>query len=359
MKKLIITLFILLSIIISSCSDDLTTFTKNFKQEIPATVTEKIILPRIDLLIQKTSILKLSIDNFVADASANNLQVAQNNLKEVSIIYAKLYIFNIGKVKDRFMNRRINFWPVFNISIEKNVEEGNFNKESIAKLGSATKNLPGLHYLLFKYDNNQTILDEYTTNSNRKDFLTFVSDEFQDNIKQLHNIWAISGDNFSNDFTINNEEGLQSSFNQLYNGIYNVLNVCKIKKIGKPAGLEKSNHINAEIVENFYANNSLDLVYNNLVSLEEVFFRTDITSISEYVKSITKNDELNTTIQTTINTAKSTIKLINNPLKVAITEDKANVEKLHNTLKELLVLLHTDVRSNLSIIITGTDTDGD
>ena len=95
MKKLIITLFILLSIIISSCSDDLTTFTKNFKQEIPATVTEKIILPRIDLLIQKTSILKLSIDNFVADASANNLQVAQNTREVKSRDDSLNYIFSI------------------------------------------------------------------------------------------------------------------------------------------------------------------------------------------------------------------------------------------------------------------------
>lgn len=358
MKKITLFICTILSVLITSCSDDAPE-DKNFKLEIPKSITSQIIMPRISSLVNKSSELQVTIGNFTTNATITNLEIAQNGLNEITKLYAKLYVFNIGEVKNNFMHRRINFWPVFNISIEKNIEEGNFTKESISKIGSAAKNLPSLNYLLFKYSDNQTILNEYKLNANRANFLTLVTDEFHQNIKILENIWSSNGLNFNETFTNNTTEGLQSSFNQLFNGLYNVINVCKIKKIGKPAGLEKSEHTNAEIVENFYASNSLDLVYNNLVSVEEIFFSTDIVSIASFIKSITKDDVLNDKILATFNTAKNTIKEIQNPLKEAIEKDTEKLIKLHNTLKELLVLMHNDVRSNLSLIITGTDTDGD
>ena len=129
--------------------------------------------------------------------------------------------------------------------------------------------------------------------------------------------------------------------------------------MGKPAGLEKSSHTNPEIVESFYTQNSIELMYNNIISVEQVFFSTEITSISEYVKSILKNDDLNIRIQENINSSKQLLSSISSSLNIAVDTDKATLKNIHEKLSELLVLLHTDVRSALSIIITGTDNDGD
>lgn len=357
MKKILF-ISLLIAVIAIGCSGDVTP-TTDFKKEVPKTVTQQLILPRLEMLVQKTTDLKTAIRTFSTNSSVDNLKNAQEKLTAVTELYAKMYAFNIGAAKNKFMNRKINFWPVFNISIEKNIQSGTFTKESILDLGSAAKNLPGLNYLLFKSDTPQAIIAEYTANANRGKFLTLVVNEFYDNIQQLQQIWSSNGQNYTNAFITNEATGLESSFNLLFNGLYNVVDNCKVTKVGKPGGLEKSQHTNPEIVENFYAANSLQLVYNNLESVEEVFFSAKITNISEYIKSITKNDELNNKIQQKITTAKNLIKSINIPLKKAVDQDKENVKKLHTTLEELLVLLHNDARSVLSIIITGTDNDGD
>ncbi|WP_435262511.1 imelysin family protein [Tenacibaculum sp. nBUS_03] len=359
MKKAILLLTIV-SFFYVSCSSD-NTETPDYKKEIVTSVTNQIILPNLNTLIEKSTALKNSVEEFSNNQNATNLLDLRSKLTSITEFYAKMYIFNIGLAKNNFINRKINFWPVYNISIEKNINEGNFTQSSILNLGSAAKNLPGLNYLIFKEQNATDLLKEYNLNANRIKYLKFITNEFHDNIKQLSSIWTSTGSNYAESFKSNKEDGLLSSFNLLYNGLYNVIDNCKVAKIGKPSGLEKSSHTNPEIVESFYAENSLDLIYSNISSVEEIFFSDKITSISSYIKSITKSDDLNNRIKNKINIAKETIGLIKTPLKEAVNTDtdKVNVAKLHVTLKELLVLLHTDVRSVLSIIITGTDNDGD
>ncbi len=357
MKKAILLLAIILFFYVS-CSNE-NTVTPDYKHEIVTSVTDQIILPNLNTILEKSIALKNSVEQFSKDQTTNNLLDVRSKLTNITEFYAKMYVFNIGQAKSNFMNRKINFWPVYNISIEKNISEGTFTKSSILNLGSAAKNLPGLNYLVFKKQNTTDLLKEYSANINRVRYLKLITNEFHNNIIQVSSIWSSTGNNYAKNFKSNKEKGLLSSFNLLYNGMYNVIDNCKVTKVGKPGGLEKSSHTNPEIVENFYTGNSLNLIYNNITSVEEILFSDKITSVSTYIKSITKNDDLNNQIKNKIKTIKETIKSIKQPLKEAVNTDKTNIKKLHVNLKELLVLFHTDVRSILSIIITGTDNDGD
>ncbi|NQX85419.1 MAG: imelysin family protein [Flavobacteriaceae bacterium] len=360
MKNIIISLLITFGIVIYACSSDQSsTSVIDYKKEVPKTVTEKIILPSLEDLLSKTNALKTAIDNFAANTNETQLETSRNRLIEAYEAYAGVYIFNIGEVKNKFMNRRLNSWPVFNIAIENNITSGNFDQSTISSLGSAAKNLPGLNYLLFKNTSVAEQLLEFQNNSNRLDFLVLLSDEFHSKITELHQIWSATGQNYASTFSNNEQEGLASSFNMLYNGLYNVIDNCKVTKVGKPGGLENSNFTNPEIVENYYTGNSLDLILKNLESIEDVFFNDDITSISDYINFIAKNDTLSNNLQTKITNAKLSVTAINTPLKLAVETQPVKVKKLHDDLNEVLVLMHNDIRSILSIIITGTDNDGD
>lgn len=350
--------FLLVLITMYQCSSDSTPET-DYKQEVIKTTTDVLIVPRIDSFVQKVTEFQLAVQAFSTTQNEANLNVMRAKLNDVSLIYAKLYIYNIGEAKNNFMNRKLNFWPVFNISIEKQVQEGTFTQASILQLGSAAKNLPGLNYLIFKDKDASKTLAEYTAQPHRSRFLKLVTNEFLQHAKSLQAIWSESGKNYAKSFKENRENGLTSSFNLLFNGAYNVVDNCKVTKIGKPGGLEKSPHTNPEIVENYYAENSLELVYQNLLSVEEVFFSKEITSISKYIESKTKNNDLNTKVQQRINAVKTAIKAVTSPLKTAVNTEKDNVKAVHTAFKELLMVLHTEVRSTLGIIITGTDNDGD
>lgn len=359
MKKIKLLLLLIISASFTMCTKN-DTIAIDYKKEIIKSVSDQIILPRINVLLEKTKELEVSLADFSTQTNEKNLINAQNKLTEITKLYAKLYAFNIGDIKDNFINRRINFWPVYNISIEKKITTGSFTKQSIANSGSATKNLPSLNYLLFKFNSTDKVLSDYNNSANRMRFLLTTFEEFKELVQKLNTIWLSKNNSFAEKFKNNTDKGLNSSFNQLFNGLYNVVDNCKVTKVGKPAGLERSSHVNNEIVENYYTGNSKELIYENILAIEELFFSKDITSISDYIKSVTKNNELNTAILTKINDIKNIITNdIKTPLKDAVSDDKENVKKLYNSLKELLVLLHNDVRSTLSIIITGTDNDGD
>ena len=99
-----------------SCSTE-TPVTIDYKKEIPTTVVDKIIVPRLDSLLSKSTSLHAAIHKLDTEFNLENFENAREYLNEVSLVYAKMYAFNIGEAKQQFMNRKLNFWPVYNLSL--------------------------------------------------------------------------------------------------------------------------------------------------------------------------------------------------------------------------------------------------
>lgn len=330
----------------------------DYLTEIPTTVIDNILKDRLSLANTKMKTLKKDVVNFTKKPTVATLKKAQDSYKDLAFLYGKLYVFNIGEAKDNFFNRRFNFWPVYNIAIEKVITEGKIDETKFINFGSASKNLPGMQYLLFKYDNNEKIVEEFSVQDSRKKYLTLVINELEKLFISLNDVW-FGGGNYAQIFKSQNKQGLQGAFNLLYNGMYNVVDTDKVTKIGKPAGLESSPHTNPEIVEAFYSGQSLALIKSNLQSIEELFFSNKITNIASYIESITKNKEITSKLRTQLDECFRILATINVPLKVAVNTEKDKLKKLHKAYSNLLVIMNSDIRSVLSIVITGTDNDGD
>lgn len=357
MKKLVLIIF--LNILVISCTSDSSSETTNYLSEIPSTVVDNILKNRLQLVNTKMTDLKKTVVDFTNNVNVSNLEKVQKSYKELASVYAKMYVFNVGDAKGNFFNRRINFWPVYNLAIEKAISTNdNISEEKFKNYGSASRNLPGIQYLLFKDEDNNKITDEFKTQPLRKKYLIMATDELEVLFKSVNDLW-FGEENYATTFKSKTEQGLKGAFNLLYNGMYNVVDNNKVTKIGKPAGLEKSSHTNPEIVEAFYSKQSLALIKSNLESIEELFFSDKITNIASYIESISKNKDITNKLKTQINTCYSIIDSIQVPLKTAVDSEKDKVKNLHKAYANLLAIMNADIRSALSIIITGTDNDGD
>ena len=295
---------------------------------------------------------------FLSDVNEENLVLAQNQWKITALAYADIYAFNIGMVRDKFMNLALYNWPTLPNAIENTLKENDeITEDFVSNLSPQVKTLSALEYLLFSEANND-IVKKISSSEKRQNYLKFVASDLMFQAKRLTEIWN-APTNYATAFTENKKTGIKGSFNLLFNGLYNLIDTGKVTKIGKPAGLENSSNVDPESTQAFYSNISLELLKRNLLSVRNVYFKENGLGISDYVYSVAQNDSINNSIKNKIEEVIHTIDAVPNNLFKAIENNDASLKELHKKLAELKVFFGTDVQSILSITITSTDNDGD
>ncbi len=358
---------LLLSSIFHSCKSDDTTATNETTvptsefeiQQLVTDLTATQVLPNVTTFAAQTKTLETAISQFVTTPTAMTLVAAQEAWKVTSQAYAKLYIVNIGVPKTQFMHEQLYNWPAFQIAIDKEINAT--TAIDVAQLSTKAKGLTAIEYLLFNTQNSSTatILEAFNTVPKRTVYLTAVTTELNVQANRLHEIWSTDGENYAATLNTNTASGLQSSVNMIFNGLFNVVETIKKAKLGKPAGLENTSSTNAETLEAFRSETSLALMEHNIQSVQLVYFNPKGLGISDYVKAISKNEDINTRMQVQFDLIATAFAAIKTPLHTAIDTEKDAIENLYTPIKTLAVLLKTDVSSALSIVITPTDNDGD
>lgn len=356
-----ILLFVLVTLFSCKKSDDrITVENSNFDvKQLLTDVTNERILTSVQEFVNEATELNVVIDTYVNETSQDNLIVVRDQWELSALAYADIYAFNIGLIRNQFTNLSLYNWPTLPNAIENFIANNSeITEDLVTALSSQAKSLSGLEYLIFKTNLSDTNT-EFNDSQKRKDYLRFIAIELKNKADKLLNTWQVSGEDYANVFVDNSGTGIQSSFNLLYNGLYNLIDTGKVMKIGKPAGLENSQNTNPELTQAYFSNTSLDILKVNIQSVEKVYFNPEGLGISDYVFAIIKNDELNNAIESKIGEVQTAIDAIPVPLFEAITTHHAQVQILHQKLDELGILFSVDVRSILSIIITSTDNDGD
>lgn len=357
MKKYIKHFSLVMVLLITGCKSDNTTENnykfKNDKQLIKS-IVETIITPAINDFKTATEKTSQLINEYANNLTTENLEKVKNQWKITSKQYANIYAFNIGEIKDKFLRLRLYNWPSTNNAIENYIKSREINETTVKDFGTSAKGLAGIEYLIFSESAEETN-NKMKADTKRIQFLDLIGKELNENAQLQLNLWNTYGKNLIE----NEKDGLESSFNILFNGINNVIHYANETKIGKPAGLLKSKHINVEILQAYFSENSLELIEENVKSVRNLFFNNDIISITDKIEFVTKNDKLNNKLEVQFTNVLKAIDAINTPLKNAVYNEKEAVKKLFEELKKLEVLFTVDVSSTLSLIITGTDGDGD
>lgn len=353
MKK---TIIILLFISLLSCQEKDNDAPNNFdRKELVTNITNNLIVPNIISFENEVKSLNNLIINYGNDLTEQNLANIKNQWKKAAKAYANIYVFNIGEVKNDFTHQALYNWPTLGIAIENFIRDRQITKETVANFSPQAKTLSGLGYLLFNNSTSEVNLN-FKNSAKRLNYLRFISSELEERASMLAKKW---NEKYATTFINNEESGIKSSYNMLYNGVYNTISTIKVSKLGKPAGLENSSNTSPNEIQAQYSKLSVSLMIENLKSIEKVLFNESGVDFSDNIKFITKNDELNTKLKTSIINSINSLEKINTPLYEAVETEKEVIKNAYEALKSLDILLGVDVKSTLSIIITATDNDGD
>jgi uncharacterized protein len=160
---------------------------------------------------------------------------------------------------------------------------------------------------------------------------------------------------------------ISSSIGYLVNQMNYELDYLKNAKLGIPLGLKSDGMILPGNAESLYAGNSVKYISETLSIIENIYrgrnySGSDKLGFDDYLNHLgikRGSENLTTAIDAQFSAAKTKIALLHSPVHEMVVSDHSVVLAAHQELVKLLVLLKTDLPSNLGIMITYQDGDGD
>jgi predicted lipoprotein len=213
-----------------------------------------------------------------------------------------------------------------------------------------------MEYLLYDDSGSKSSFSLLQEDTYRIDYLLAITEENLRQINLLINFWEqrykTTFESYKSSSCLENARCL--AFNQLIN----IIDIIRVTKVGKPAGLEKSPNINLDNLEAFRSRSSLKLIKSSLEEVQNAY-TLSIVNFANIVDEISDSSEISIAIEQSFTDVFNNIDAIDSDLYTAISNGDQSVETLHTSLFTLLQYFSVDVASALSLTVTVTDNDGD
>lgn len=296
-------------------------------------------------------------ERFVQNTTKENFNDLQNQWVVTAKSYSRVTPYNIAKVKSKFLDILIYNFSISPDLIENNIKEKtDFNSSYFSSKSTSTKGLGTVEYLLFHEQNKDVALSLLQQDNFRLNYLLNVSKNILEQANQLLNFWETQYKEIfitsTNDACSENARCL--SFNQLINTI----DVIRVTKVGKPAGLESSSNTAVKTLQAYRSENSLELIKSTLKEIQNAY-SLSATNFSKEVNAISGSEHISNSINNTFGNIFKTIATFDISLYQAILNKSHKVTELYNLLFELVRYFSIDAASTLSVNILPTDNDGD
>ncbi len=237
---------------------------------------------------------------------------------------------------------------------------GQVNGEFVESLGSTSKGLSAIEYLIFPAEEQGRPVLESFDDPARSAYLAALTANLWSKTQELYQFWNSDGENYAESFRENDSEGadIESSVSLLANKLIELHEVSMHIKLGMPMGQTTHGIPQPEEVESYLSGNSLELMTASLESLHRTF-DAGLDDYLDYLDRRGSGNLLSMAIHTQFDTVLGALENINGPLQDAVTDAPAEVEMAYDAMRLLLVLLKTDMSALLGITVTFGDSDGD
>lgn len=304
--------------------------------------------------IEKQIVLSEKLKN---NTSIENL----NELQEQWLISAKAFsktrAYNVLAIKALYYDIILYNFPIKPGFIEDNIAEKDiYNSDYFRNNSTVSKGLGTLEYLLYNNQNTNKALSLLKEDSYRIDYLLGVTEEVLRQTNLLINFWESEyKETFIKATSISCSENARClAFNQLIN----ILDIIRVTKIGKPAGLEGSDSSAIESLEAFRSESSLELIKSSIEEVQNAYTNSNV-NFSKIVDEIADSSDASNAINNSFENVFGYINAIDTSLYIAIKENNPNVELLYESLFDLVKYFSVDAASILSVTVLPTDNDGD
>ncbi len=361
---LILTSLFIISLFIScdKDSDDTSNTPFDIKEQL-TNIYVNGIFPLAENFEKETVLLSNLINQFSEETTEGNLKSVQQQWKEVQLIWKQLELYDIGDIANSFIAFEINRWPTDVLRIEENIVGSQIlNEEYIASIGSSSKGIAAIEYLIFSLDGNTSVLNKFTTDQNatrRKEYVNALSENLKAKSLELKNLWEKNEEKFVN--AIGN--GINGSQNQVVNAMVTLMEEIIKSKLGSPLGDANGGTIESKRLEAYTSGFSKNIIDQHLKALKQCFTGDFDNGSSQlgfddfliYREHKTLSDK----ILVQISVCQDRLTAISGLLRDEISINQEPVVALKDSFRDLLVLVKVDMSNLLGFTITFNDSDGD
>jgi uncharacterized protein len=365
-----IPLLLLCCFVLVSCKKKNDTKVDFDRKSMLTNIGNTIIVPSYLTFKTKTEELVIAVEAFNTSPNNTSLSNLQNSWKEAATSWKACETYTFAYAENNTIASKIDSWPTNTSVIESEINGSSTISEAyIGSTGTTRKGFPAIEYLIFNTSGNSVIIDNFTTQPNfsrRAQYLQALAADIKTNATNLYNDWEPNGGNYVAQFISNSSNDVGSSVTILLNAMIQNLEVIKNNKIGIPLGKPTNGTLHPELVEAGLSEMSLSHIKTNLQTLENLYLGSadgsngqGFDDYLQFVKADYEGQPLADKITEQFTSCHTSINALTNPLSTSITTETANCETAYLELKKLVVLMKLDMSSQLGIIITFSDNDGD
>ncbi len=355
-----------IALLTSSCGGGKNEINNTDRKTVLTNTAEKAVIPAFKDFQNKAEILEKAVLAFSETPDASHLEEARQKWTEAAVSWKKASVFSQGPVEDMFLSGAIDYVSVHYPNIEKAITEGkDIDNAYITSRGSSLKGLKAIEYLLFG-DGSQPdkILATFSgkTGSQRIMYLSALAENIRISAGSIIEAWLPEKGNYTAEFEKADGREAGASLGVLINKLVSQVNQLKDERVGAPAGNRNNGEPQPELVEAIPSGQSLSLLRSEIQGFESLFTANNTGGIDQLLDKLEAKaggEPLSGKIKDQFAKIYSRIDAIDQPLQVAVFEDKEKVGQLFTDLKQLQVLLEVDVVNNLGILLTFSDSDGD
>jgi hypothetical protein len=322
------------------------------KEAMLANLADELIVPAYESAASDAEVLKAAVDAFEAFPSAENLDAAREACSALQLQWQSIAPYELGPAADENLRRTVNTFPADTTQIERNI------REQLTDLSTASntdaKGLPALDYLLFGPRSHGS-----NWSADRLIQVRLNAELVFEEISAVNEAWKTS---YRDEFVRNLGNDVGSSLGQLVNELNYEFELVKNARVGIPLGKKSLGVPQEEKVEAYYAEQSLANIEAALNAQKNIFRGADGLGLDDYLDHLDARygeGLLSTAIIEQFDEVLTSTASISEPLPEAIQNNPGQVDDLHTKLQNLVVLLKTDMPSQLGVQITYQDNDGD
>lgn len=322
------------------------------------------IVPLHEDFLAETESLNTVAQAFQADPTEETLSAFQGGWHSTSTAFERVQIYRFQRLMPYLT--QIDSSPANIPFIEgyMDVEEiGTIDAEFAEFLGSSSKGLPTLEYLIFADD----ALAQLTANQNRLDYSAALAAVLNRVAAILLDEWTLGNEGYGDRFVNADDAGddVRSSLSMLTNEMIAELEDVAQFWLGEPLGYRTGGEPQPDLVEAPYSQASVDKLIANLEGFQMAFngMKPDETlSLADYLDFLGatfEGEPLAEVINAQVEIAITTLQAIDAPLQTAVLEETELVETAYIEARTLLRLVKTDMANQLGVTVTFSDNDGD
>lgn len=327
-------------------------------------LADTVILPNHRTLAEEAGGLNGAAGAFVAEPTEGTLEALRTQwlVTERAWKHVELYEFpGLLLIHNAIEKRpaRTEFIEQF-IDATSDSTLADVNAGAIESLGSTSKGLGAIEYLVFESDEHRLPVLEAFVDPARGAYLTALTANLEAKTQELYRFWTAGGEHYAQTFRENDSEGpdTHGSISLLANLMIQMYEMVVQNRLGLPSGITTDGTPDPAAVESPYSGRSLDLM---TAALEGIRWTLDggFDGYLDHLDSRPESERLTDRIQAQFDTVFDALGSVEPPLSAAVVDDRADVQTAYDAMRPLLVSLKTDMAGQLGITVTFSDSDGD